>query len=190
MMIQRDLASILSAISDIIPSSDLPALIEALDFLSLLPSSSSLPSTPPIPKTPQLPIDLFTILLAHKLRYEPHERDLVILSHEIVTESLTSPSTTEVHTSSLVSYGTSRASAMSRCVGLPVAFAALQVLNGGVDVRGVAGPTDESVYGAVLRGLEEVGLGMKESVKTGAGMEGGLRDGLSTTSTGNRTLRI
>jgi alpha-aminoadipic semialdehyde synthase len=185
-MIPQDSASILSALSDIVPPSDLPALIEALDFLSLLPSSSSRPSLP-THKFPQLPIHHFTTLLARKLRYESHERDLVVLSHEIVTESASSPSTTEVHTSSLVTYGTSKASAMSLCVGLPVAFAALRVLDGGVDMTGVAGPTEESVYGAVLKGLEEVGLGMKESMKKGTGMEGVLRDGLLTTS--DRTLR-
>lgn len=75
---------------------------------------------------------------------------------------------------------------MSRCVGLPVAFAALQVLDGGVSMRGVAGPTDESVYGAVLRGLEEVGLGMKESVTIGSGMEGVLRDGLLNSTSAGR----
>ena len=126
------------------------------------------------------PIDLFTILLAHKLKYEPHERDLVVLSHEIVTQSPLDPRIEEVHTSSLVTYGTSSASAMSRTVGLPVAFAALEILDGKVQVRGVQGPTDKSIYQSVLKGLEEVGLGMKERVRKGTGMEHILAKGLAS----------
>lgn len=122
------------------------------------------------------PIDLFTIILARKLRYEPGERDIVILAHEIVAKSPIGSE--EIHTSSLVTYGSPTASAMSRCVGLPVAFAALRVLDGRVPVRGVRGPEDKTVYESVLRGLEEVGLGMKETVRKGRGMEEKLTSGL------------
>jgi len=127
---------------------------------------------------PTPPIDLFTIILARKLKYEPKERDIVILSHEIVAKSPSNPEAEEIHTSSLITYGTPTASAMARCVGLPVAFAALQVLDGEVSVRGVHGPTDKAVYGSVLRGLEEVGLGMKENIRRGRGMEDTLTAGL------------
>jgi len=60
---------------------------------------------------------------------------------------------------------------MSRCVGLPVAFAALQILNGKVVERGVIGPMHKSIYGSVLKGLSEVGLGVTEKVRKGIGME-------------------
>jgi len=63
-------------------------------------------------------------------------------------------------------------------VGLPVAFAALRVLDGEVLVRGVHGPEDRTIYRSVLRGLEEVGLGMKETVRKGRGMEETLTSGL------------
>ena len=116
---------------------------------------------------------------------------MVVLHHEIVAQSApTAAAATdahaaaeEVHTSSLVVYGTDAGSAMSRCVGLPVAFAALRVLDGHVKVRGVVGPTgDQSVYVGVLRDLEEVGLGMKESVGHGQGMEEILAMGLISES--------
>jgi len=145
-------------------------------WLSLLPGKAA--SLPPPPKQPTAPIDLFTVVLAHKLKYESNERDLVILSHEIVAQLVDKPEVEEVHTSSLVTYGTPTASAMSRCVGLPVAFVSLLILDGKVPVRGVQGPTDASVYRPVLERLQEVGLGMKETLRKAKGMEDTLMKGL------------
>jgi alpha-aminoadipic semialdehyde synthase len=129
---------------------------------------------PALPDAPMAPIEIFAYLLAHKMRYKPHERDMVILSHEVITRpkqmegkgQAHQEEDLQVHTSSLIAYGTPRASAMARTVAIPVAIAALRVLDGKVDVRGVARPDDPSVYGPVLKGLQEVGLGMKESVDT------------------------
>jgi alpha-aminoadipic semialdehyde synthase len=176
-------------IGDLVPSRHIITLVDALRWLNLLPPSDqteSRVSLPPVPQTPQLPIDLFTTILFHKLRYSPSERDLVILSHEIIAQSHSSP-TPEVHTSSLVTFGIPGGdSAMSRCVGLPVALAVIRVLDGAVNVRGVQGPTDESVYGGVLKGLEDVGLGMQEEVKIGkVGMGDILGDGLRISTTGH-----
>jgi len=67
---------------------------------------------------------------------------------------------------------------MARTVGLPVAIAALNVLDGRVAIRGVAGPTDSSIYRPVLMGLEEAGLGMKEVITTGKSIEGSLVPGV------------
>jgi alpha-aminoadipic semialdehyde synthase len=123
-------------------------------------------------------LNFFALLLAHKLRYEPHERDMVFLSHELISRPRsTDPSTEgreEIHTSSLTVRGTPEHSAMALTVGLPVAFAALRILDGEVCVRGVVGPTaDVGLYKSILRDLETVGLGMRESVvkrKVGAGV--------------------
>ncbi|KAI1789307.1 Saccharopine dehydrogenase-domain-containing protein [Ganoderma leucocontextum] len=179
-LIMNDLRSLTSALEEVVSPKQRDSVLEALHWLSIIPSSlsehalgkSSDSSLPPLPSKPMAPVDLFATLLAHKLRYAPHERDLVVLSHEIVTRPkgsqvpLTAPSADEeIHTSSLVAYGTKDASAMSLTVGLPVAFAALQILDGGVSARGVQGPTSKEVYGNVLRRLEEVGLGMRESAR-------------------------
>lgn len=112
-------------------------------------------------------LDFFALLLAHKLRYEPHERDMVFLSHELISRPRSggpSDGREEIHTSSLIVRGTPEHSAMALTVGLPVAFAALRILDGEVCVRGVAGPTaDVGLYRSILRDLETVGLGMRES---------------------------
>ncbi|KAG6372697.1 Saccharopine dehydrogenase-domain-containing protein [Boletus reticuloceps] len=176
-----------SALSNIVPGRQhLEHAVAALQWLGLVPSSSATNDLPLLPTKPLAPIDLFTTVLAHKLRYTPGERDLVVLSHEIVAQPASvvgeaSPDETEVYTSLLVSYGTASASAMSRCVGLPVAFATLAVLDGKVVGRGVQGPTEEMLYRAVLDGLKGVGLEMKEGVRMGSGMETRLGDGLHST---------
>jgi len=157
-----DIASVLAATKDVIPATtDIYQLQTALEYLSLVPSSSP---APPVLKSSAAPIDHFANLLAQRLRYEPHERDLVILNHEIIAQDVSGRE--EVYSSSLITYGGSEASAMARCVGLPVAFAALKVLDGHVSARGVCGPAiEESLWKGVLNGLEEVGLGMKETVR-------------------------
>ena len=175
----NDLTSVLSAAKDVIPATtDAHHLQTALEYLSLVPSSSP---APPVLKSSAAPIDHFANLLAQKLRYEPHERDLVILNHEIITQDVSGRE--EVHSSSLITYGGSEASAMARCVGLPVAFAALKVLDGRVSARGVCGPAvEKNLWMGVLDGLGEVGLGMKETVRpkttTSITVENALTTGL------------
>ncbi|TFK83565.1 hypothetical protein K466DRAFT_665741 [Polyporus arcularius HHB13444] len=192
-LVMNDPASVRSALESVVSPKQRDTVLQALHWLSIVPSSLSEyaassdpsfdPSLPPLPSKPTTPLDLFATLLAHKLRYAPHERDLVVLSHEIITRPkessapLTSPSAEEeVHTSSLIAYGTKEASAMSRTVGLPVAFAALQILDGGVRARGVQGPTDKEVYVNVLQRLEEAGLNVRESTRKGSlrGVEASL----------------
>lgn len=181
--VPNDAASIISALSQIIPESQTAALLDALDFLGVIPKtlmreargsiySGVRDRLPQVPTTAMLPIDLFATVLSHKLRYQPNERDLVILSHEIITRPNSSSASSnepsaaeEVHVSSLVVTGTPEASAMARCVGLPVAFAALGVLDGRFAARGVHGPVLKEIYEHVLTGLEGVGLSMNESLR-------------------------
>lgn len=158
----------MSLLNTLIQPGDAEALHHALEWMSLIPPSmiGFVPSPmPPLPTEPMAPLDIFAHLLAYKLRYLPNERDMVILSHEIVARAKgNSVAPEEVYSSSLITHGTSKASAMARTVGIPVAIAALNVADGKVHMRGVHGPDDRSVYDAVLQGLEEVGLGMTESV--------------------------
>ncbi|CAE6447590.1 unnamed protein product [Rhizoctonia solani] len=160
-------------------------IIPMLQWMNAVPTGTTAtnpdPSFPSVPKGPVTPLDALAILLAYKLRYEPHERDLVLLSHEVVTAPTSAPysetfdpATNEVHTSTLTVYGSTSGSAMSKTVGLPLAFAALRVLDGGVRARGVAGPFGDEVYMPVLEGLEAVGLGMKETKVAGEGMSRSL----------------
>jgi hypothetical protein len=88
---------------------------------------------------------------------------MVVLSHEIIAQSPKTKKET-VYGSTLIAYGDERETAMARTVGMPVAIAALRVLDGGVKARGVMGPTERSIYESVLEGMEERGLGMQETI--------------------------
>ncbi|KAH6904845.1 Saccharopine dehydrogenase-domain-containing protein [Coprinopsis sp. MPI-PUGE-AT-0042] len=182
-------------LQELISQEDMPELTDALRFLGLIPGQASNfvsdPSSamPPLPKDAQTPLDIFAYLLASKLQYAPNEPDMVVLTHEVIAidklSSSASPAaggalpTQTVYTSSLVSYGAScfpgsspssiaqgqYQSAMSRTVGIPVAIAALSIVDGSIPLRGVVGPTHSSIYTPVLEGLARVGLGMRESVR-------------------------
>ena len=181
--IGNDRRSFISALSNVVTTERVESTLDALDWFGIAPGNVA--STLPLSPRPQAPIELFTSVLAHKLRYNPGERDMVVLSHQVVAQPLGSPTgkATEVHTSQLIAYGDSEASAMARCVGLPVAFATLEVLRGGIYARGVHGPTDKTLYDSVLSGLQVAGLEMKESVSRGQGMESVLAAGLRARTT-------
>ncbi|TFY82056.1 hypothetical protein EWM64_g1953 [Hericium alpestre] len=181
--IPSDSASFDSALRFILPEADIPPLMDALSWLSLIPprdgsSQSTMTDLPPLPKEYLAPADLLSLLLARKLHYAPHERDLVHLAHEVVARSSQPGAPEEVHTSTLTVYGDAKASAMARTVGLPVALAALRVLDGKVTTRGVCGPTaEEAVWRGVLEGMAERGVNVIEGSKR-VGAEGVLARGL------------
>jgi alpha-aminoadipic semialdehyde synthase len=181
-----DFPSLKSALASVLPNSSIPPLLEALNWLHLLPTAgTSPPAFGPLVTVPGHalpPADALALHLAHALRYAPHERDLVLLHHEIVARDHSGAE--EVHTSTLMAYGNARASAMASTVGLPVAFAALRILDGSTRATGVWGPTAEkAVWRGVLEGLESKGFGVRERVRFfGPSMEGVLAAGLQRTT--------
>jgi alpha-aminoadipic semialdehyde synthase len=181
---ENDARSLVSALEEVFPDSGRrEQAVNALRWFGIVPTTGDMEGMPPLPTRPTTPIDLLTTVLAHKPSYAPGECEL---AHEIVARprssgvDVSSPfADTRTYTSTLVSYGTPRASTMSRCVGL------LAVLDGKVEGRGVRGPTEERLYRAVLDGLEGAGLGMRESMRRGGvGMDVGLGDSEGLCSTG------
>jgi alpha-aminoadipic semialdehyde synthase len=69
---------------------------------------------------------------------------------------------------------------MAVTVALPVALAALRVLDGHVKTRGVVGPTaDKEIYRPILEEMSSHGLVMKEETKRrrpGLGLAGNMLD--------------
>ncbi|CAK5284284.1 unnamed protein product [Mycena citricolor] len=164
------------SLPDRVDEADLTDMFAAAHWLGLADSSAGYgewPSPdvalPAVPRGKHTPLDLFAFALSHSLRYLPGEQDMVVLLHEVIAQKPGMPE--EIHRSSLVAYGNSQASAMAQTVGIPVAIAALNVLDGKVSLRGVAGPTEPVIYNAVLTGMEQVGLGMKEELFVGQTIE-------------------
>ncbi|KAF8327879.1 Saccharopine dehydrogenase-domain-containing protein [Cantharellus anzutake] len=188
------LESLRSGLEDAISDAQsVESTLAAMSELSLLRNSAPPRELPVIPRGSYSPMELFATLLSHKLRYHPGERDMVILNHELVTIPSTArfdPTLAhgtshsgphQVHTSTLVAYGDTSpdgSSAMARTVGLPLAFAALRILNGDIRVRGVRAPVDEEIYKVLLEDLRGEGMIMKEGRVEGAGMGQELVDGL------------
>lgn len=56
-----------------------------------------------LPDTAQAPIDYLSTILSERLKYGPHERDMVVLAHEVTTEA--PDGTPHLFTSSLVQVG-------------------------------------------------------------------------------------
>jgi alpha-aminoadipic semialdehyde synthase len=121
------------------------------------------------------PFDYFVYLLAQKLQYQPGERDVVVLHHELAL------SDGEVLSSSLEVVGDAVGavgghSAMAKTVGWPIALGGCLLLDGGVTDRGVLRPTARAVREPLLLALAELGVGMDE--RRGRGDLGGrmMRD--------------
>jgi alpha-aminoadipic semialdehyde synthase len=170
-------------LSSLIPSEDIQYLNESLAWLGLAESSSHLATThnqmPPLPPGRLTPLSIFAYLLSRKLKYQPHETDMVVLSHEIITRQDNDMSedgySREVHTSTLYTFGHQKpdvpfkgarpASAMARTVGSPLAIASLLVLEGKIDLRGVRRPTWPQIYRPIMNHLQEVGLEMREDTR-------------------------
>ncbi|GAA5864875.1 hypothetical protein JCM1840_004934 [Sporobolomyces johnsonii] len=147
-----------------------PALVDdvlsTLSELALLPNADSATPPPPLSSSHTAPIDLFSTILAHQLKYNPGERDMVILHHELTTRSTTSGES-ELFTSTLVQYGTATDSAMATTVGIPIALGALLVLEGEIRARGLVSPTSPEVWRPLLGQLEKSGIRSVERRKKG-----------------------
>ena len=196
----------LPSLSSLIPSEDIQYLHESLTWLGLAKSSLQLMTAqnqmPPLPKGQNTPLAVFAYLLSQKLKYQPHETDMVVLSHEIITRQLQPNELSEnsflpeVHTSTLCAFGLQKpnipfrgarpASAMARTVGLPLAIASLLVLDGKVEFRGVQRPSWPQIYRPILNQLRQVGLKMREDTRVLTRSEVTVADTLAATDDATR----
>jgi len=126
-----------------------------LEWLNIL-------SDEPLPLERGSPLDLLTVRLQEKLRYEEGERDMIVLQHELIA---TYPDTgrKEKITSTLVDFGIPGGdTAMARTVGLPAAIGAKLILRGELKLKGIQIPVVPEIYKPVLAELETQGIKFKE----------------------------
>jgi saccharopine dehydrogenase (NADP+, L-glutamate forming)/spermidine synthase len=111
------------------------------------------------------PLDILADRLELKLRYQPGQRDMIVLRHEV--EAAFSKGAKERIHSTLVAYGVpDGVTAMSRTVGIPAAIAAKQIATGRYSLPGVQIPVTPHIYNPVLDELTEMGLTFTETVET------------------------
>nr|CAD7574550.1 unnamed protein product [Timema californicum] len=106
------------------------------------------------------PLDTLSHFLSKRLAMEPHDRDLVILTHEIGI--LWPDGSRELRGIHLVSYGEPGCTAMSRAVGIPTAIAAKMVLDGEIQKKGMVLPFTPDIYRPMLSRLKTEGLAATE----------------------------
>lgn len=171
------------SLPEVIPVAQLQSLHDALEWLGLATSTPDYSpfknQMPPLPRDPETPLSIFAYLLSEKLRYAPNDKDMVVLSHEIITDDFylnkgfDGRRREQAHTSTLIAYGTDKmnvgfqgerpASAMARTVGFPAAIAAMLIAEGKIQLTGVRQPAEREIYQPVLKELEEMGIVMEEN---------------------------
>ena len=104
------------------------------------------------------PLEALGDIMLDKLRYNPGERDMVVLFHEFKAW-FAEDDHYECLTSSLVDYGVRYGdSSMSRTVSLPAAIAARLILEGKITSRGVLRPVIPEIYNPVLDELANLNI--------------------------------
>ena len=107
------------------------------------------------------PAAMLTHLLRTRLSIPAGGRDMVILMHEL--DVRLPDDSSERITSTMVTEGDSRFTAMARTVGLPAAITVRLLLDGDLTLTGSLIPTHPAVYVPVLRALEQEGLVFTET---------------------------
>jgi saccharopine dehydrogenase (NADP+, L-glutamate forming) len=104
------------------------------------------------------PLDALSEIMQDKLRYNPGERDMVVLFHEFKAW-FAEDDHYECLTSSLVDFGVRYGdSSMSRTVSLPAAIAARLILEDKITSRGVLRPVIPEIYNPVLDELANLNI--------------------------------
>ena len=105
--------------------------------------------------------DVVAHLMWERLRYDPGERDLLVMKHEFVAEYPGGRRTRA--TSTLVAFGTpGQDSALATTTGLPVAIGCRMLLRGEIDLTGVHIPVEPCIYEPALAELERLGIAPQE----------------------------
>jgi saccharopine dehydrogenase (NADP+, L-glutamate forming)/spermidine synthase len=147
--LRHDLARFLN-----VPSDSLP--IRAYDWLGLLGAD-------PLLVSQGAPIDVLTERMLSRMRYDPGERDMIVMQHRF---GACFPDRRERIVSTLIDYGVPGGeSSMARTVGLPAAIAVRLILQGVIRSVGVQTPVTPEIYDPVLDELANLGIRMSETTE-------------------------
>lgn len=109
-------------------------------------------------------LDILEMRMLEKLRYQPGERDMIVLRHDFLA---TGPGQkNQKIVSTLVDYGIPDGdSSMARTVGLPAAIGTRLILDGKIRAKGVLIPVLPEIYEPILDELREHGIVFKHERK-------------------------
>ncbi len=106
------------------------------------------------------PAQLLEKILADKWTLQPEDKDMIVMYHKFGYEIDGEEKQID---STMVCLGDDQTyTAMAKTVGLPVAIAALKILNGAISTPGVQLPISKEVYEPILKELEDYGVLFKE----------------------------
>ena len=107
------------------------------------------------------PAQILERILNDSWTLQPHDKDMIVMYHKFGYELHGEQHQID---SKMVCIGDDQTyTAMAKTVGLPVAMATLQILNGNIKTPGVQLPIREEVYLPILKELEEFGVIFKET---------------------------
>lgn len=109
------------------------------------------------------PAQILQHLLESKWVLKQDDKDMIVMLHEFEYEL---DGDKKQLTSSLQVKGDDvHQTAMAKTVGLPLAIAALQILEGNIKMKGVQIPVHEEIFTPILRELEKMGICFVEQTK-------------------------
>lgn len=113
-----------------------------------------------IPLKNASPAQVLQYILEDNWTLKEHEKDMIVMYHKFGYELKGEKKQIDAN---MVVIGENRTyTAMSKTVGLPVAMATLQILNGKITTPGVQIPIKKEVYGPILSELKSYGIHFKE----------------------------
>ena len=102
------------------------------------------------------PAQILEKILNDSWTLAPHDKDMIVMYHKFGYEI---DGVQKQIDSKMVCIGDDQTyTAMAKTVGLPVAMATLQILNGNISTPGVQLPINKEVYTPILKELEEYGV--------------------------------
>lgn len=126
---------------------------ELLEYLGLFDDTN-------IPAKAKSSADVMQYLLETKLAMQPHDKDMIVMLHEI--EYTVNNHLSSVNSSLIVKGDDSLHTAMAKTVGLPLGIAAKLILQDKIQLKGLYIPVVKEIYEPVLKELEENGIVFNE----------------------------
>mgnify|MGYP000936757237 CR=1 FL=1 len=106
--------------------------------------------------------EILQSILEKKWKLEPEDTDWIVMVHFLEYEKNGQKFQLESYLS--LEGENALYTAMSKTVGMPIAFAAIMVLNGEIKSKGVLMPSSEEIYNPILNQLEKIGVKFQEKI--------------------------